>query len=184
MIYWPQKSIFNRPSGGESFLEKLVVNTKFSRPIGKDLSLAAKSNTSHVASIAVLLFFRRPSAVVRAIVSVSIYAIQCCALRAFAHVRKKQCKRIPAFADCNSTCAVVSPHRGIGICAPFVHGSPTVVCRRWLPPGSSANTFVLSHLSLLTRFLVRAVAGSQVLRRFRSFSIHAGDCLQPDAVGD
>lgn len=83
---------------------------------------------SIVSAIPLLLFWRCPSAILRSVVSVCVYAVNGVFNGWwFSHICEKVVKNTPSFADLYSAPAVVLETRVSGILASLVNGAPTVM---------------------------------------------------------
>lgn len=101
-----------------------------SRPLGKCLGYAIKSDSYCVAAIAVLLLFRAPHAVALRVITIVVDALQSCAVWAFSHVGIKILEAAPSFANCNSPPAIGLEAARIGVLASLTHQVPNVVLAR------------------------------------------------------
>jgi hypothetical protein len=166
-----QQSSFDRPSGAVNAPMKAIEwNVILFGPLSEKLMFPMKRKYSVRAPVLALFLCSNPATIFWAVWAVVVDAINAGLSWSFSHVEKKAYERVPSFANRNSSSAVVFPVGRIGIEASRPHSKPASICRRTVDAVSCVSVLARicnSHLDLLYRFMVRAVAGSQVPRRFR-----------------
>lgn len=120
------KNSFNGPSEVHSVLKPSAFDAETLSPCGHAHRFAVERKHFLGASIAGLLFSRRPSAVGWLVVSVVVYAVYLMSCGwPLSHVGQEVCKRLPSFADGDATSAV---SRITNVCFPLAsssHHAPT-----------------------------------------------------------
>ena len=98
--------------------------------VQKTMPDAFHINKDGISPVALLLFFRRPSAVFGAVTKIVVNAIDG-VKRAWLrpHIGGKLSKRIPLWANADAAPAIGGPLLEVGVVAPVPHGRPSVVKR-------------------------------------------------------
>ena len=81
-----------------------------------------------VATVLILLFDSRPSAVFWAVILAAINPVKRAPIWSFAHISQKQLKRFPALAVANSFAPVIWEAGVFDVVAAELHASPSFVC--------------------------------------------------------
>lgn len=147
----------DRPSGGESPVQRLHPETKASRPVFQRQRLAVECQLSRYAHVPILLCASRPSNIawrVRTVVVDALEGMVRC--RAWPHVEQKKLERIaPPVADRDATAAVSRVSSRLRIQTARLHSAPAGVFGR----ESMAAGQAVRGISRCAQFPCEATAG-------------------------
>ncbi len=119
--------LFNRPIRVIPLQKRVDMKPNLFRPLHRSQSNAVVRNFDVCLSVVGLLFTRCPATIFGAIRAIVVNAIQCCAKWAIPHIGNKIFKRIPSFANVNTSCAISAIRRVFGINAPLLGSLPNGV---------------------------------------------------------
>ena len=121
----PFKSLFRCFSSVDSIVDSVVVNTCDFRPLSDSFTHTFKLNKMVCSSISGLLFFRRPSAVLRRIIKVIVNSIErVMAAGAIAHIGYKLAKALPLSAYSYASASISVVVVIFRVAASGFHGGP------------------------------------------------------------
>jgi hypothetical protein len=135
------------PPVAHAAADSVCVNTKLCGPLDDSLPLAVKIENMVKARIVALLAICRPSAIIRAVWAVVVYAIKSVSFRPFAHVVQEVLESLhPPIANGYTAPAVVAVFRAVLIVATRPH---LVICSaQRVPRQTMPVRFLGSKLSL------------------------------------
>lgn len=153
-LVWTDRNrqrLFNRPPCIQAMTDTMLIYACSFTPHNHRQGLILEGQKSIATTMPILFYCGKPATIVRAIPQVVNFTFNGIVLsRSLPHVSQKVIETIPTLTDGNAFGTVPFPGRALWVFTAITHGSPRVMCQRFLPNMHMAMTCSRRVLALQT----------------------------------